>query len=608
MPIFYPSISSSFHASEGEKLVYKALQKLNNEYRVIHSYRWLGDESQRRSEGEADFLIIHPAKGILSVEVKAGGVAFRNGNWIQINRNNGSEKVMDPFGQAAESQYRVRLLLRNHYKGTMPLIGRAVWFTSVCVGKSVKLPPEAVRDIILDQDSLEEPEKALDAAFAYWQRNLRYVQTTLSAGQYKELLRVLLPSFQIAETISSSARENQTSYVQLTRQQFAVLDFLREQKMAAIHGPAGTGKSLLAMEKARMLAQTGHKVLLLCYNEFLLQHLRTQELDPLITVHNVRSLAEEILQDNSLPIEQINKFFEEYFASVYDDTDWPYPSIVVDEGQDISDAMLEHLSFLAELNDGSFYVFYDRNQFILERTSPDAPKYLDSKAECRLVLYRNCRNTAEIAATVGSLMDLRQEPYVNDVHGEKPKAVFYNDRAALKGIAERFVKTMMENRMALEDMAILSVHSLEHSALYGVTELAGLPVSHTFEEGKIWVTTTRKFKGLEAKAVLLVDVEVSKLTDPVMQRMIYIGGSRANSYLKVAFYEDVAKGDYRGIVDALQAQMKKNATVGTAVTNLSDNAEGIVHSGSEDAEEIILESKLPGTRKSVVKLLRMESE
>ena len=586
MPIFYPSITTNFHASEGEKLVYKALQKLNNEYRVIHSYRWLGDEAQRRSEGEADFLIIHPAKGILSVEVKAGGVAFRDGNWIQINRNTGSEKIMDPFGQAAESQYRVRLLLRNNYRGTLPLICRAVWFTSVCVDKNLKLPPEAVREIILDQDSLDEPEKALDAAFGYWQRNLRFVPTPLTGGQYKELLRVLLPSFQIAETISSSARDNQTSYVQLTRQQFAVLDFLREQKIAAIHGPAGTGKSLLALEKARMLAQSGQKVLLLCFNEFLLQHLRTQELDPLITAHNVRSLAEEILQDDSLPFEQINKFFEEYFATDFDDTEWKYPNIVVDEGQDISDAMLEHLSFLAELNDGSFYVFYDRNQFILERNTPEQPKYLDNKAECRLVLYRNCRNTAEIAATVGSLVDMRQEPYVNNVHGEKPKAVFYNDKAAARGIAERFVKTMQENRVALEDMVILSVHSLEHSALHGVTELAGIPVSNTLEEGKVWVTTTRKYKGLEAKAVLLIDVEVSKLTDAVMQRMIYIGGSRANTYLKVAFYEDVEKGDYRGIVDALQEQMRRNA-------------EDV--DGSE-------ETKLPGTRKSVVKLLKMDND
>jgi len=214
---------------------------------------------------------------------------------------------------------------------------------------------------------------------------------------------------------------------------------------------------------------------------------------------------------------------------------------------------------------------------------------LDSEAECRLVLYRNCRNTAEIAATVGSLVDMRQEPYVNNVHGEKPKAVFYNDKAAARGIAERFVKTMQENRVALEDMVILSIHSLEHSALHGVTELAGIPVSNTLEEGKVWVTTTRKYKGLEAKAVLLVDVEVSKLTDAVMQRMIYIGGSRANTYLKVAFYEDVEKGDYQGIVDSLQEQMKENCK------------------GEADATDDVKEN-LPGTRKSVVKLLKMETE
>ena len=74
-----------------------------------------------------------------------------------------------------------------------------------------------------------------------------------------------------------------------------------------------------------------------------------------------------------------------------------------------------------------------------------------------------------------------------------------------------------------------------------------------------------------------------------MQRMIYIGGSRANTYLKVAFYEDVEKGDYRAIVDALQEQMKENCK------------------GEADATDEVKEN-LPGTRKSVVKLLKMETE
>lgn len=576
MAIFYPTIDLSFHSSEGEKQVYQALQKLNNEYSVIHSYRWLGAETQRRSEGEADFIIIHPEKGILSVEVKAGGVAFRNGNWFQINRNTGTEKVMDPFGQAAESQYRIRTLLCREFRYPMPIVGRAVWFTSVCLGKNLRLPPETVRDITLDQDSLNDADKALDRAFSYWQRNLNYSTPLLTPGQYRELTQVLLPSFQIAETISSCALEQAASYVQLTRQQFAVLDFLREQRAAAIHGPAGTGKSLLGVEKARMLAKQGKKVLFLCFNEFLYHHLREQEQNPLITFHNVRSLAEEILEDDTLPLSQVNSFFEDYFAHDFDDNDWQYPNIVVDEGQDISDAMLEHLSFLAEVNDGCFYVFYDRNQFILGN---EPPEWLDKNAECRLVLYRNCRNTAEIASSIGSLVQMKQEYYINDIHGGKPKAVFYSDKKGLIAIAEKFVRDMLEQRIAPEDMVILSVHAFEHSALWGTKELAGIPVSLNSEPGKIWFATTRKFKGLEAKAVLVTDVEVSKLIDPVMLRMLYIGGSRANSYLKVAFYEDVEKGDYRDIVARLTGLLAASP-----------------------------ENKLTGTRKSVVKLLGMESE
>ena len=97
--------------------------------------------------------------------------------------------------------------------------------------------------------------------------------------------------------------------------------------------------------------------------------------------------------------------------------------------------------------------------------------------------------------------------------------------------------------------------------------------------------------------MLLVDVEVSKLTDAVMQRMLYIGGSRANTYLKVAFYDDVEKGDYRSLVDALLEQMKnhcKDAPEGEADADI--NLPGVA------------EAKLPGTRKSVVKLLKMDND
>lgn len=103
MAIFYPSHVTDFHGSEGEKLVYEALHRLSNDYVVFYSLRWLGTITQRWSEEAADFVVFHPSKGVLSIEVKAGDIGYRGGNWIQTNRHTGEEKVIDPLGQATES-------------------------------------------------------------------------------------------------------------------------------------------------------------------------------------------------------------------------------------------------------------------------------------------------------------------------------------------------------------------------------------------------------------------------------------------------------------------------------------------------------------------------
>jgi DNA replication protein DnaC len=53
---------------------------------------------------------------------------------------------------------------------------------------------------------------------------------------------------------------------ELTQSQFRVLRQLRGHKRATIIGGAGTGKTLLAIEKATQLAEQGFRVLLVCFN------------------------------------------------------------------------------------------------------------------------------------------------------------------------------------------------------------------------------------------------------------------------------------------------------------------------------------------------------
>ena len=546
MAKFYPSIINSFHSSEGEYLVYEALSKLNNEYVVFHSYRWLGEINQRRSEGEADFVVLHPQKGILSIEVKAGRIAYYNGNWIQTNRHTKESKIIDPVGQAAESQYRIQNYLRRHFNEQIPVVGRAVWFPSVSIHDKITLPLEVNQDIIFDVGSLDNPAKDLDKAFSYWKLNLGVRGTELCIHDFKNVIKLLMPSFKIVESVASTAFESKRSYIQMTRQQASILSFLQEQPTAIIHGPAGTGKTMLAIEKANMLASKGEKVLYLCFNEFLVSYLKEHYKDTGIIFHNIRSLAEELMPHVECSISEIIPRFTEYFQNEYDDCLWSYNNVVIDEGQDIPESILEHISILTDMLNGHYYVFYDKNQYIMMHKSIH---WLDTYGDCRLVLYKNCRNTAEIARTIGTTVEnIKKDVYINDLSGIIPKGSFYKTPKELIAVVSDFVTRMLQDKLKVEDVVILTIDSVKNSMLQNNMHVGSIPISTTPKKGHILFTSVRKFKGLEAKAILLIDIYVDKLDDELHKRLIYVGCSRASTYLQMAFYDNVEISEYENII------------------------------------------------------------
>lgn len=546
MAKFYPTIINGFHSSEGERLVYEAFSKLNNEYVIFHSYHWLGEINQRRSEGEADFVVLHPKKGILSIEVKTGGISYCNGNWVQTNRYTKENKIIDPLGQAAESQFRIQNYLRKHYHGQMPVIGRAAWFPSVSIHDKITLPLEVNRDIIFDVGSLINPSEDLDKAFLYWKENLGFRQTELCMHDFKDVIKLLMPNFRIVESVASTALEAKRSFILMNRQQASILYFLQEQPTAVIHGPAGTGKTMLAIEKAKILASKGEKVLYLCFNEFLLSYLQEHYKQSSIIFHNVRSLAEELMPQQEYSISEIIPMFIEYFLNEYDDCLWPYDHVVIDEGQDIPESILEHISILTDMLNGHFYVFYDKNQYIMMHKSTC---WLDTYGDCRLVLYKNCRNTAEIARTIGTTVEnIKEDIYVNNLSGIIPKGSFYQNAKELMWIVSNFVIRMIEDKLKIEDIVILTTSSIENSILQNIKRVGGIPISTTPKKSHILFTSVRKFKGLEAKAVLLIDIYVDKLNDELHKRLVYVGCSRASTYLQMAFYDNVEPSEYKTII------------------------------------------------------------
>ena len=96
----------------------------------------------------------------------------------------------------------------------------------------------------------------------------------LGAAGLKALHDLLARSFTLAPALNAALDADDRRLDALTEEQFHILEFLADRPRARISGGAGTGKTLLALEKAHRMAEQGRRVLLLCYHAPLAGRLR----------------------------------------------------------------------------------------------------------------------------------------------------------------------------------------------------------------------------------------------------------------------------------------------------------------------------------------------
>ena len=544
----YKDLQKDFNGSVGELRLYELLEQLPNDFYVLHSTSW--NEQRRRNElsprkyvqwGEADFTVYHPEKGIIVFEVKDGLISYsRERGWIQTNRKTGATSSIDPMAQAEKSKYYFRdQIFKPAFDGMVPFtFCSAVWFTSgdrnLVTGN---LPLNYKEETTLwanDLASVEQVQNAINRVFKYHDAYCANPSQELTS----KTLDLLAPEFGLVKSIHSRAIANETLFHLMTREQNRLLEYLDEQQTAAIHGAAGTGKTIMAIEKAKRL-ETDGPVLLLCFNRFLMEHIREELSDnhPNISVFTIDGLYTKL--SGGLP----------HFDSADDRNDailevlmdwkslrWNYKHIIVDEGQDFFADHLQLLGEIAEEKDGCFYVFYDKNQFI---QGQEYPEWLDH-AECRLVLSHNCRNTHEIALTSTRPIALpekriRMNPFMERAEQPKPKLFFVSDNEVLQEYVLKLIRKYSDAKYKKSDIVLLSMKAEGYSALERenmIPELAAI-CSDKRQTNKVLFTTVRKFKGLEADVVICIDVDEDTFTNETNRSLFYVGTSRAKTWLDI---------------------------------------------------------------------------
>jgi len=90
-----------------------------------------------------------------------------------------------------------------------------------------------------------------------------------SPGQCKTIADVLRPGFEFFEDTKTVALRREAELTQYTEEQYLALDAMETNSRVVFVGPAGTGKTLLAIEAARRSLAAGRKILFICFNRFL---------------------------------------------------------------------------------------------------------------------------------------------------------------------------------------------------------------------------------------------------------------------------------------------------------------------------------------------------
>ena len=255
------------HGKAAERVVVEKLRAAlpATEFHLYPNAEWLGPmrEGGPARDGEADLVIVNEENGLLVLEVKSGAPSRDSqGRWWI----GGHELSRDPFKQAAESKHQlVRKLqaLPDWPPRTEPRAGHAIALPEVDLASlargHVLLGADAPRELVLDAQALETPESIrrwVEGAYACWLGDGTR-GAPLGALGLRLIEELLAPTWSLHRLVRGRIEDDRAELVAAGREQAMILNRTRRLRQVEVVGPAGSGKSMLAAEKARRLAARG---------------------------------------------------------------------------------------------------------------------------------------------------------------------------------------------------------------------------------------------------------------------------------------------------------------------------------------------------------------
>lgn len=385
-------------------------------------------------------------------------------------------------------------------------------------------------------------------------------------------------------------------------------------KNRLIRGVAGSGKTIILASRAKMLLKQNPdwKILILCYNISLanaIQQMIVHMLNEPEDLFDFDQQAKKVQNQNIIVrnfhswLKNDLKIREQQLPDIIDKLERKeailptYDAVLIDEGQDFETEWLRLVSLLINEDTQSLLLVEDRAQTIYQRKRSylqDTGLSFQGRSKVLSINYRNTQQIVKFAWDFYRKHSVFKNKVVNrelegDIiapqstkrKGPEPRIIkaasFFEE---MKIVARQIKKLHEERKVPYDDMLILYrvkrtnqapiidiiKRSLKDAGLpfFWITENDASKRSYEKEDGKIKISTIDSSKGLDFRAVFIVNVD--SMPFPLEENkerevsLLYIGMTRAKEFLCLSYSGASEFTNYLdGIIQERQ-ELKKGVT------------------------------------------------
>lgn len=587
MATIVPSLSSCVSKMQaGERRFAERLeQKLESDYLIWYDVRVASMTSY------PDFVILHPQRGLLVLEVKdwKPSIILKAdlSEW-HILGEHGAKRVSNPLEQARgytlqiidELQrdpqlvhppghsYQGKLLFPWTYGVVLPNMTRKQF-----TGGSLDQVIDPAR--VICSDEMTESVDAEQFQNRLWQMFKYQFREKLSLPQIDRIRWILFPEVRILPQQQGLFDEDAD-----LPNIMAVMDVQQEQLARSlgdghrvIHGVAGSGKTMILGYRAEYLATSSQKpVLILCFSEPLAKRLKSlmeaKGLEGKVVARHFHGWCYDQLKafHQPAPRETGAAFFPALVQRVIQCVErghipaGQYGAILIDEGHDFEPAWFKLVVQMVSPDSNHLLVLYDDAQSIFKRENHRgfSFKSVGIQAQGRTTIlkinYRNTRQVLEVAALIAKdILDPKATdddgvPLIRPVscgrEGPRPQLIKLPSlREEASEIARRLGQAHRKG-VAWQDMAIVYRTKAIGQLCVDALEKMKIPYQWQQQNKKTYsptadmvtVITMHSSKGLEYPFVAIPGVgALSAEEDDLEQeaRLFYIAATRSTSELLI---------------------------------------------------------------------------